>query len=138
MRETTGVKAFCSMNNLEVTQAISADDRWTIDLATSIGPSGVWSPEDANATIHVTAHAIPSLPRVLAALDSRNEAHAKTRRRDLGWGTWLNRRSAREAVELEAARLRAEAWDGEGHARRRGADVPPHAATGNGPGARRY
>ena len=49
------MKAFCPTNNLEVTQAISADDRWTIDLATSIGPSGVWSPEDANATIHVTA-----------------------------------------------------------------------------------
>ena len=54
------MKAFCPTNNLEVTQAISADDRWTMDLATSIGPSGVWSPEDANATIHVTAQPFPA------------------------------------------------------------------------------
>jgi hypothetical protein len=69
--------AFCPNNALEVTQASGSDDRWTIDLATSVGPmrSVVEWPTAAHPTLHVTTSVIPkedtlvrSWPRDLVAV----------------------------------------------------------------------
>ncbi len=54
--------AFCPDSHLKVTQVDTADGRWTIDLATSMGAvrSVVEWPAGANPTIHVTTNLIPT------------------------------------------------------------------------------
>ena len=66
--------AWSPEGNLNVTQAESAHDRWTIDVASPMGPFRcvVEWPDGANPTIHVTTHLIPT-----------EDAHVRSWPRDL-------------------------------------------------------